>query len=195
MINVLEQIKEFLVFDSEDDFYYLQILKRKKENPELGSNSYMVKSYTIDSIDYLELKMPEIIAICNFHNARACLNLNRRSYRKCTLMTLKKITDQLLNEDFSHTKKAYDSVCGVENNEKDKKWIVDVDVKDMDYINNMISFISSIEPNPGKSKIYTILETKNGFHLITSPFRVDIFKKEYSDTDIQKNNPINLYIP
>ncbi len=31
MINNLNQIKTLLKFDSEDDFYHLQIIKRKKE--------------------------------------------------------------------------------------------------------------------------------------------------------------------
>jgi hypothetical protein len=39
MVDNFEIIKSLLQFDSEDDFYHLQILKRKKENPELGSNS------------------------------------------------------------------------------------------------------------------------------------------------------------
>lgn len=37
MINNLNQIKELLNFESEDVFYHLQVLKRKKEHPELGS--------------------------------------------------------------------------------------------------------------------------------------------------------------
>ena len=31
-IDVLNRIKPLLVFESDDDFYYLQILQRKKEN-------------------------------------------------------------------------------------------------------------------------------------------------------------------
>lgn len=80
MINNLEQIKGLLVFNSEDDFYHLQIIKRKKEHPELGSNSYVVKTYYISSIDYLNKKFEEIQVLCQYHNARSCINLNRRSF-------------------------------------------------------------------------------------------------------------------
>lgn len=54
MINNILAIKSLLHFQSEDDFYHLQILKRKKEHPELGSNSYVVKTYYIRSVEYLE---------------------------------------------------------------------------------------------------------------------------------------------
>lgn len=47
----------------------------------------------------------------------------------------------------------------------------------------------------GWNKIITQLETKNGIHLITKPFRVDILKESYFEIDIHKDNPINLYIP
>lgn len=33
MVDNLRLILPFLKFESEDDFYYLQILQRKKENP------------------------------------------------------------------------------------------------------------------------------------------------------------------
>ena len=195
MINVLEEIKPFLTFKSNDDFYYLQVLKRKKENPELGSNSYLVKSYMITSIEYLEMKMHEIIAFCNYHNARACINLNVRSFRRCSLKMLKKVTDQILNEDFTHTKKAYDSVCGAEKPKDNKKWIIDIDVKDLDFVEEVKEYVNNLTPNPGENKIFKVLETKNGFHIITSPFRVDMFVNDFPGIDIQRNNPVNLYIP
>ncbi len=70
MINNIHAIISLLKFDSSDDFYFLQIIKRKKENPDIGSNSIVVKTYYIRSQEQLENMMPEIVAICNFHNAR-----------------------------------------------------------------------------------------------------------------------------
>src|SRR6185437_7908359 len=99
MINNIEEIKQLLHFDSKDDFYHLQIIKRKKEHPELGANSYIAKTYYIYSIDKLEKSLPEIICLCNFHNARACINLNRRSFEKLSFQLLRKVTDQILNKD------------------------------------------------------------------------------------------------
>jgi hypothetical protein len=195
MINNLEIIKQHLKFDSEDDFYHLQIIKRKKEHPELGSNSYIVKTYYIRSIDYLERKMPEIIALCDFHNARGCINLNRRSFEKIAFHLLRKVADQIMNKDFKSARKAYESVCGAYSNESEKKWIIDIDVKDEDLVLEMVNYIQSLQPDPGYHKALFRLETKNGYHLITKPFKMDEFMKKYPEISTHKDNPTCLYIP
>lgn len=43
------QIKDLLKFDSADDFYFCQIIKRKKENKDIGNNSHVVKTYYVKS--------------------------------------------------------------------------------------------------------------------------------------------------
>ncbi len=189
MIDNFNQISELLKFESEDDFYHLQILKRKKENPELGSNSQVIKTYYVYSHDYLKSIKPEIVNLCEFHNARACINLNSRSLERAAFHTLKKITDVIMNKDWKSVHKAYDSVCGTFASNKDKSWIIDIDVKDLDEVNRIESIINPIEPI-GDKKI-AVIETKNGYHLISKPFnlsKVDIHH------DIHKNNPTILYI-
>lgn len=190
MVNNLEKIKYLLKFDSEDDFYHLQILKRKKENPELGSNSYVVKTYYVNSFDYLEKKMPEIINLCQYHNARACINLNPRSFERIAFHTLKKVTDIIMNKDYRQVRKAYESVCGEFGNGKHKSWVIDIDTKDIEEINRVSNHIEPIMPEG--TKVISVLETKNGYHLITKPFDLSKYTLEH---DIHKNNPTILYIP
>ena len=50
---VFEIIEKMLTFVDEGDFYFLQILQRKKDNPEIGSNSRVIKTYYIKSVDEL----------------------------------------------------------------------------------------------------------------------------------------------
>lgn len=192
MINNLERIKTLLKFDSEDDFYHLQIIKRKKEHPELGSNSYVVKTYYIRSVEYLEKKMPEIIALCDFHNARGCINLNRRSFEKMAFHLLRKVADQIMNKDFKSARKAFESVCGAYANEPEKKWIIDIDGHwdKMIRAEKIEKEIDALEP-VGPKRIAT-LHTKNGIHLIVKPFNKS--KVSFTD-DIHKDNPTILYIP
>lgn len=76
MIDVFDKVKDLLTFESDDDFYYLQILQRKKENPQLGSNSRVIKNYYIGSVEYLENRYEEIRKLCTEFNARAMLRLN-----------------------------------------------------------------------------------------------------------------------
>lgn len=200
MVNNFPLISSLLVFDSEDDFYHLQILKRKKDNPGITSNSKMIKTYYIKSLEDLENKKEEIIMLCNFHNARACINLNRRSFEKIAFQFLRKVADQIMNRDHKACIKAYDSVCGANSNEKEKKWILDIDNKDFDE-SELLNIIENIAPQTEKSKFIAKIPTKNGYHLITNPFNVQQLRdaSDFDDLkynfDIQKDNPTILYVP
>ncbi len=202
MVNNLELIKPLLEFKSEDDFYFLQIIKRKKEHPELGSNNHVIRTYYISSINSLELKFDEIKSICDFHNARAYINLTKRSFEKIAFHTLRKVTEQIMNKDFKSVKSAYDSVCGTHSAGTYKKWIVDIDSKDLSTIKQISDFIYHLEPmiftdlNKGEiiNKVITTLPTKNGVHLITYPFNLEKFSEKFPEIDVHKQNPTILYI-
>ena len=200
MVNNFEQIKKMLNFASEDDFYHLQIIKRKKEHPELGSNSYVVKTYYISSVEYLELKKDEIINLCDFHNARACINLNRRSFEKIAFHAMQKVANQLMNRDFRSVRKAYDSVCGANSNEPNKKWIVDIDDVSVDamahapMVQRLVNRVKELQGMAEGQPFLEAVRTRSGFHLIASPFRLDIFKSEFPTIDVHKDNPTILYI-
>lgn len=194
MIDNFEQIKKLLTFETEDDFYFGQILQRKKEHPELGSNSHVVKTYFITSTDHLQYYKEEMICLCKHHNARAGINLNKRSFEKVAFHALAKVTDQLLNHDYKSVRKAYASACGIAHSDKNKKWIIDIDHKNRRAINDVMAFIERI-PRPEGSKFIDIIETKNGFHLITRPFDIQTFKTQYPEIEIHKDNPTLLFIP
>lgn len=192
MIDNFELIKELLKFDeSGDDFYFAQILKRKKENPELGSNSYVVKTYFIKSVEELENQRGEMIAFADYHKARVYLNLNKRSFERMAFHTLKKVADQIMNKDYKEVRKAYNSVCGMYAS-GDKFWIVDIDEKGRK-ANEILKFIDVARPEG--NKLVAIVPTKNGVHLITKPFDLELFKFVFPDIEIHKNNPTILYIP
>src|SRR6056297_3328486 len=106
MINNFDTIKLLLDFRSDDDFYHCQIIKRKKEHPELRSNSYIVKTYYIKKYEELDYYRDEMIALAELHNARVQINLNRRSFEKMAFHTQKKIADQLMNKDYRSVRKA-----------------------------------------------------------------------------------------
>jgi len=127
MVDNFQQIHKLLVFESADTFYHLQIIKRKKEHPELTSNSKIIKTYYVQSHEYLTMKEEEIKLLCQHHNARACINLNQRSFEKTAFQTLAKISNQIMNKDYKSVRKSYESVCGKHSSEVEKKWIIDVD--------------------------------------------------------------------
>lgn len=203
-IDNIDKILPFLEFSSEDDFYYLQILQRKKENAHIGSNSRVIKNYYITSQQYLLDKYDEIKQLCDVFNARASLRLNRRSFEKVGFKCLENIAHTMQNREYEHLMKSYDRACGLLNNEKIKKWIVDVDKEHLIWIPQIIDSFQPCSPLGGK--LLSVIPSKSGKHLITSPFNImefkENFRKEleqygmsYIEIDIHKDNPVNLYIP
>ena len=196
-INNLQLIKPLLNFANDDVFYHLQILKRKKEHPSLGSNSYVVKTYYISSIEYLEFKMSEIIELCKFHQARAYINLIPRSFEKIAFHTLKKVTDCIMNKDYKSVRKAYESICG-KYGHGDKIWVIDIDNHDFELVDKVSEIIDKMRSGKDEIALQNVIgyiPTKNGWHIITRPFNLKQFEpyKVQYQIDIHKNNPTILY--
>ena len=197
-VDNFKQIRNLLEFRSEDDFYFLQVLQRKKDHNNqtvngTNNNSRLIKSYYISSFDYYDSIEDEVKNMCDVYEARACINLNRRSYYKTAFYTLKKISDQIMNGDYSNIRKAYDSCVGKHSNEPDKKWILDIDHPNKD-VSDMILFAER-KCMPEGRKFIANIPSKNGFHVIMRPFDLQMFSYHYYDIKIQKNSPTNLYIP
>lgn len=194
MIDNLNKVLPFLHFDSPDDFYYLQILQRKKENPQLGSNSRVIRNYYIKSQHYLLSRYEEIKTICNATNARAMIRLNKRSFEKVGFKTLQNMANTMTNREYDFLMKSYDRACGLGHNDPIKKWIIDIDANPDDLVVTAVrAFITEIEPvGP---KVIEVIPSKTGIHLITTAFNTQVFKEKFPYVEIHKDNPTNLYIP
>lgn len=196
IVDNFDLIIPFLKFESEDDFYYLQILQRKKENPQLGSNSRVIKSYYIKSVEHLLKLKDEIVGLCTYFNARASMRLNKRSFEKVAYKVLINIANSMANREFEFIKASYDRACGLGHNDKVKKWIFDIDNKDTtdsEYLEKLKTVIN--RAMPVGDKVLAYIPSKSGYHVITSAFDSREFQKEFPDIDIHRDNPTNLYIP
>jgi len=196
MIDNFEIIKPMLKFESEDDFYFVQILQRKKDNPDgaHGNNNStrLIKAYYINSTEHLDSLKDEMIFFANHFNARVGLNLNKRSYEKTAFNTLKKVAEVMHNKDFQMVKRAWNTSCGIHNG-TDKIWLLDIDQIDMEYVNQVKMFVNGVFPQI--DKILGLIPSKSGFHLITKGFDLRDFSIKYPEIEVHKNNPTNLYIP
>jgi hypothetical protein len=196
-IDNLDIILPLLQWTDPNDFYFCQILKRKKENPDNTSNSSVIATYYIGSLEKKKKKYDEMKLLSEFHNARVYINLNKRNYERLGLQMMKKVCDCLQNKDYKSIRRAYDSICGTYNAENEKKWIVDLDNDKCDSI-FIEHIITGIDFNIS-GQIYGRIPTLNGHHLITSPFNTQIFTKYVWEhcgkitIDIQKDNPTLLY--
>lgn len=211
-IDNFNQIADFLTFESEDDFYHLQILKRKKdlsEHKKAGNNNARcIKTYYIKSKEYLLSKQEEIISLCELFTARAYINLNRKSFKKASLQLIAEVVNRVINHQDEYIYRAYESVVGrgEEGEERsinvgEKRWIIDVDTKNMDIVLDTAREICKCESQYGTGQpkeyrnIITYIPTFNGWHIITHPFnlkQIEPFRSIYP-FDVQKNNPTLLY--
>lgn len=195
MINNIERVLPLLTFKDKNDFYFLQILQRKKENPKLGSNSRVIKNYYIRSVEELQEKYSEIMALCEIFNARAMLRLNKRNFKKVAHKTSIKMPILMEAEDYAGVKKAYDKACGKGHDEKDnKKWIIDIDGEfDDPFIVKLQNHINNLQPMG--EKIVALIPSKYGIHIICNPFNTSQWKDLHPNIEIHRDNPTNLFIP
>jgi hypothetical protein len=189
MINNTELITSLLDFQSDDDFYFMQVIKRRKENIDIGSDNIVINSYYC-SQNNINTKINYAIELAKTTNSRVYFHLNKKSYEKVGVLTLKIISEHIYNNSFPAIKNAFDSACGqfTTKNKDDKTWIIDFDHKDEDVIKYLENCVKLCDPN---KPIVAKIPTKNGVHLITKPFNVKQFL--HQDMTIHKNNPTLLY--
>ena len=212
MVDNFELIKPLLSFDKHGDFYFLQILQRKKDGCNVPNSSdnqrRLVKDYHITSTEKLDSLRDEIIASCNETGARAYIRLNKRNYRTVSMAfaeeTLMKVRT---NQEFGNTFNEINSVIGryPEPGKGNKTWIVDIDNTNVD--SKIVKDIKDIIVNYCQpfdvEKIVAVIPTKSGVHLITRPFNQETFYRMFSqiklsnenEVDIKKDNPTVLYVP
>jgi hypothetical protein len=196
MINNLELIKPLLNFSEPGDFYMLYVFKRKKDQPEGEKDNHQsvrtIKSYCIESVEYLEKRYDEIKQLCEMFKARAYIHVQKQNHREVSLNMMVALAQRI--QDGNHKQKGlFDSVVG-QIKTLEKRWIVDIDTKNKEVVEEVATFINT-KCRPVQDKICSIIPTKNGYHLITDRFDVKTFKETYSEIDIQKKNPTLLFLP
>lgn len=170
---------------TEDNFYFLQLIRRSKDTEGLPSKTFR-DIYIQNSQDLLARK-DEIIELCNFFNARAYFNPNVKSYEKCANYMLKNMGDMYTNKSFKQAKGMFTSAAGVvatRDTRFEKVWIIDYDEGENSYLDILMELHD-------RNIDYMMLPTKNGTHFLTHPFRTDT---SIITCDIQKHNPTILYV-
>lgn len=191
-----------LNFEKEGDFYMLYILKRKKDQTTDKSNHQSVrtiKTYCVESVEYLEKRYDEIKELCEMFKARAYIHVQKQSHHDVSLNMLVAIAERIRNGQH-HQQHLFDSVVG-QLKTLEKRWIIDIDGISIDgfahapFYKEMRRYISELQSETGKEVEMTFIPTKVGFHIIASPFNLQKFKERYPEVDVQKKNPTILYIP
>lgn len=195
MIDNIELIKPLLTFDNEGDFYQLFVFLRKKDQPEGQKDNHQsvrtIKSYSVNSHEYLDKRYEEIKMLCEVFKARAYIHVAKQNHRDVGMNMISEIVTRIQSGQINQ-KNVFDSVVG-QIKTKEKRWIIDVDDKDTKELVRITETISATRPEG--SKLEACLPTKNGYHLITKRFDVEMFRNVFPHIDIQKKNPTLLYYP
>jgi hypothetical protein len=204
-VDNFENIHHLLRFDDPDKFYFIQIFKRRKDNPEMEKDMIVVDSFYIYSMSEFEKHRKRIINICESNNSRAYIRLNRRSDKKIALQMLARIATMISSNQYN-VRGLYNSIAGEFHAEDDKTWIVDVDFDRLEEttdetrgekINEVVTFIQSLIYKTKRDDTVYGMPTKNGIHFICRPFNLQEFKENpvSSLVDIHRDNPTILYTP
>lgn len=193
MIDNFELITPLLKFPNNDIYYHLQIIRRGKDHPNLPAANRMIKAYFITDVNDLNFYKQEIKDLCKFFEARAYINLAPKSIRKTTMLQLKYLAQRTYEDNFQKIWKSWNT-CAGEIKGEESRWVVDIDcsLEKMIYWWDIKEYINE-KCEPVGNKIISIIPTKSGNHLITSPFNIKQFKEKYPDIDVHKNNPTLLY--
>ncbi len=195
MIDNIELIKDLLNFENEGDFYMLYVFKRKKDQPEGERDNHQsvrtIKTYCVDSVEYLEKRYDEIKQLCEMFKARAYIHVQKQNHKDVSLEMMVSLAERIRNGQ-TNQKGLFDSVVG-QIKTYEKRWVCDIDNKDDNYLLNVMRVINSCKPEG--NKIYKTIPTKDGYHLITDRFDVMEFMKVFPEISVQKKNPTLLFLP
>ena len=195
MIDNVQQLRKYLMFNQNgDSFYQIQIIQRRNDNPELARNARTIKIYHIKSTEQFDELYGEMKTLADTFNARIYLNVNRRSFEQLGREMLLKIPNVFLSGSYKTMNSAYESLVGKYSAEpRDTKlWLIDIDTKDLVELAKVTDWIGN---NHGRSTISTLIPTKNGFHVLTHPFRSDEYIKLFPEHEIKRDSPTILYVP
>lgn len=196
MVNNFDKFRNWMNFTDENDFYFVQILKRRKDQVDktMKRDSKLIRSFYIKSIEDFNECIPKIVELCETNRARAMVRLNIRNFRYLHLKMMKKLIEIQEKNGYQNIHRVFESVAGKYNSERLKTWLIDVDEpynqEIVDDIRNKLGLL-----RPAGDKIKEVFPSKNGFSVITKPFDLTTMRNQGIEWDIHKDNPVNLYIP
>jgi hypothetical protein len=200
MINNFELLTPIFNNIKEDEVISIMLLKRKKDFTTDKSNhqsARLIRTYSVKSLEYFLEKENEITQLCEFFKCRAYIDVRKKSNKVIALDMLKQIADQIKNEQYDCSN-VYHSVLS-SSSSKDKIWIVDLDSKDDEIYDKIMDKIQEVFGYNLSGKVLYKVPTRQGYNILTTPFRMDFFQKwkeeNKIEVDVHKHGTALLYYP
>lgn len=200
MIDNFELIKPLLCFNElNNKFFHCQIVQRVKDHKPNKVKEDAIKTYCIKSKEHLDKVKDEIILLCEYYGARAYINIAGKSFGEINKFMLMKLSSLNYENNLLSVNpcRLLNSVIGSAKSET-PRWIVDIDNLELkDSILNWLDIENdNVDHRIGRYLyIRAIIPTVQGCHLITTPFNLEKFHREFSNVDVHKNSGTLLYYP
>lgn len=178
LIDNFDKVIKIMNFNSDDDFYFVQIIKRFKDNPKDDKTQgnyhagawYPYKGIRVTSGEELLKLKPQIIKMCDDNNARAYITVNSRSVSE-TDRQIVKVKQMYPSHDARH-QNAEDIVAaqakhGYNWRNTRPRFFIDVDTKDkkiwdeVRYMINMCGITPLDEYETSSGGLHIIMPNKN----------------------------------
>ena len=178
------------------DFFFVQVIQRKKEC-NVGSNNNIIKDYSFFDKETFLAKKDEIITLCKTFNARAYFWVNPRNCKQVQFEIIREATEAIECNSRKLFKCISKAIGQRRNSNYKSIWILDFDTKDTELINKYLNIAMECR-HSGNGLILNLIPTVNGFHALTKGFDLEQFKQKLAianldNIDIHKDNPTVLY--
>ncbi len=196
MVNNFERFGELMRFTDKHDFYFVNILRRKKDHPEQSKSEKFIDAFYIYSLAQYEEFIPKMIKQADKEEARVYVRVNKRNDITIGMKMIKEVVELVDNQAYTKLKRAYTSVCGSYSSEKERKiYTIDVDNLNMDYLLEVVNYVDSLRKKYNSpTLIHTFVKSLNGYHILTSPFNIKEFKIQYPHIDVSDDASTLLYV-
>lgn len=180
IVDNFSKIEKLLVFNTnkKDIYYFIQVIQRKKDNPDLGKSEICRGRWYITSIKELNLFKNWIIKTCTEYNGRAYISLTPRSLeklgKKCLLEYSKRVTIGDYNNIFSIPHKSALSDYTIQSRGviDRPRWVIDLDYDNIEFSDKISSFLTKTGV-----KLVSDIKTPGGFHKIIEAFNINSISK------------------
>lgn len=167
-IDNFDIVSKAMKFNSDDDVYFAQIVKRRKDNMDqyfANNAADYLTYYLFKSVEELNSKKEEIKAICTKTNSRAYIYLNSRSSKAINDYAENMLKNRFKKHRGLMYKQGHEiEVAAGQSKDWDDRTICFIDVDSND--ENVYRKVSEKIKNAGIIPIETYRSTNNGWHII-----------------------------
>ena len=204
-VNNIQRLKPLMADVKENEFFFGMLIQRRKDpgNEHMRKNVRVVDNFVIRDWNHLREIWVDNLMRIERDNLRLVMRLNKRNHEKMTLDMLEELPKRMKQGNFNQ-KSLFWSLAGKakHHKRKDELWMLDIDgdINKGD-LNWLLPIVTSFVRLAGKdeSKV-NVLESPNGWHIVTPPFNKVKFKKELDQgykrnwtVEVKKNSPIVVH--